>query len=165
MYCKATLVNLSFTLSMSIRSVYCLIIEFSGSTRIRIKSSSVRFSSSTIIGKRPTNSGIIPCFTRSFASNLCLFGAAFVSIPVRKPRFFSFFFFHSQRFKSTTANKQNIRCINFNSIALRMFSSSMCRNRDCGSFHNLKKCLLNTFTGNISGDRNPFFLLRWVQPS
>ena len=48
----------SVTFSVASSAVYCLVSAFSGSVRMRTKSSSVSDSSSTRIGNRPCSSGI-----------------------------------------------------------------------------------------------------------
>ena len=55
-------------------------------------------------------------------------------------------------FKSTTTDKQDVRCINLDQFLMWMLSSALRWNRRNCSFDDFQKCLLNTFSGNISCD-------------
>ena len=54
----ASLVKMTETFSVPINATYCLIKALFGSVKILTKSSAVKSSNSTRIGKRPCNSGI-----------------------------------------------------------------------------------------------------------
>ena len=84
--------NVSSTPSRPSSFWYCLHNAFFGSVRIRTSASSSSASSVTVIGRRPTNSGIRPNFVKSsgrsfFSASVLPSGVLLVS-SAPKPRFF-----------------------------------------------------------------------------
>ena len=61
-----------------------------------------------------------------------------------------------QSSKGTTADKQDIGCINIDKLLMRMLTSSLRRNAGNSTFKDFQQSLLNTFTGNITGNGNVF---------
>ena len=96
---KASAVNSSFTFSNLNIASNCLMIAFFGSLKTLINSSRFSSDNAVITGKRPTNSGIIPNFTKSSGSTFLylsesvnLSSLPYTSAPKPMPAFFDTLF-------------------------------------------------------------------------
>ena len=91
---RASGVNSSSTPSKSNNFLYCFTIAFLGSVNIFIRAASSKSCKVVMIGNLPTNSGIIPCFTRSSGKTLAkvspTFSSTLLLISAPKPITFLF---------------------------------------------------------------------------
>src|SRR4029077_5459629 len=60
--------------------------------------------------------------------------------------------------KRTTANKEDIRRVNWSKFLMRMLAPALGRNVRNRTFQNLQQCLLHAFAGDVARDRRILIL-------
>ena len=90
----------------------------------------------------------------AFEITLCLYGGAEAETGITH----SLLHYLFETLKGACTDKENIGSVDLDKLLLRMLSSALGRYIGNSTLKNFQKCLLNTLTANITGNRGAFAL-------
>ena len=140
---------------------YCFTSAFFGSTRMRISASLSRLCTTPTTGRRPTNSGMSPNFSRSSGSTSARKRAdvlrarsaadvgAEADAPVADARLDDLV----ETGERTTTDEQDVRGVDLDELLVRVLAPALGRHRRGRAFEDLEQRLLHALTRHVARDR------------